>query len=60
MHGYLPSRPSMRSTFMIKGKGIAAARNLQVIDMRQIASTFAQILGVPLPAAKQPPVKLKP
>ena len=56
MHGYLPSRPEMRSTFMIKGSGIAAGRNLKVIDMRQIAPTLAQLLDVRLPEAKSAPV----
>ncbi len=53
MHGYLPSRPAMRSSFFIQGQGIAAGRNLGVIDMRQIAPTLATLLGVTLPAAKQ-------
>ena len=59
-HGYLPSHPELRSTFMIKGKGIAAARDLHVIDMRQLAPTFANLLHVTLPAAKMQPVNLKP
>lgn len=53
-HGYLPSHPDLQSTFMIKGKGIAAARDLHVIDMRQLAPTFANLLHVTLPAAKEP------
>ncbi len=58
MHGYLPSRPAMRSAFMIEGYGIAKGRNLGVIDMRQIAPTLAGLLAVRLPDAKQPPVKV--
>ena len=54
MHGYLPSRPSMRSAFLIEGDGIARGRNLGVIDMRQIAPTLAELLGLQLNAAKQP------
>ncbi len=59
-HGYLPSTPAMRSAFMVKGQGIAAGRDLKVIDMRQIAPSFAEMLGVTLPAAKQPPVHYQP
>lgn len=57
-HGYLPSRPEMRSTFMAEGYQIAHGRDLGVIDMRQIAPTLAEMLGVTLPAAKLPPVNI--
>jgi predicted AlkP superfamily pyrophosphatase or phosphodiesterase len=60
MHGYLASRPAMRSTFMVKGEGVARNRDLHVIDMRQIAPTFAKMLHVRLPQAKQPPVHIAP
>jgi len=59
-HGYLPSRPDLRSAFMIQGEGIAKDRDLHVIDMRQLAPTFAQLLNVKLPEAKLPPVNVKP
>jgi len=59
-HGYLPSNPSMHASFFMKGPGIAASRDLHLIDMRQIAPTFAEMLGVTLPAAKQKPVHYKP
>ncbi|HEY4355039.1 MAG TPA: ectonucleotide pyrophosphatase/phosphodiesterase [Acidobacteriaceae bacterium] len=59
-HGYLPTHPEVRSTFMVKGSGVAAGRDLKIIDMRQIAPTFAQMLGITLPAAKLPPVAVKP
>lgn len=51
-HGYLPDRPEMRASLFIMGRGIAAGRNLGVVDMRQIAPTIAGILGVSLPTAK--------
>jgi predicted AlkP superfamily pyrophosphatase or phosphodiesterase len=51
-HGYLPDRPGMRASFFISGAGIAAGRDLGLIDMRQIAPTIANILNVNLPAAK--------
>jgi hypothetical protein len=59
-HGYLASRPAMRSAFMVKGDGIARDRDLHVIDMRQIAPTFAGMLHVRLPQAKQSPVPVTP
>lgn len=59
MHGYLPSHPEMRASFFLRGKGVAAGRNLGVIDMRQIAPTLAKILGVTLKDAKQPPLSIK-
>lgn len=57
-HGYLPQREEMHASFFIKGTGIAR-RDLGVIDMRQIAPTFAKILGVSLPTARQAPLALK-
>ena len=59
-HGYLPSYPEMRASFFIMGKGIAKGRDLGVIDMRQIAPTVANILGVSLPSAKQAPLSVQP
>jgi predicted AlkP superfamily pyrophosphatase or phosphodiesterase len=53
-HGYLPERPEMHASFFIRGEGIAAARNLGVVDMTQIAPTLAAILGVELPSATSP------
>jgi predicted AlkP superfamily pyrophosphatase or phosphodiesterase len=59
MHGYLPSRPDMRSAFFIKGDGIDKGRDLGVIDMRQIAPTLARLLNIQLPDAKQPAVNIQ-
>jgi predicted AlkP superfamily pyrophosphatase or phosphodiesterase len=59
MHGYLPSRPAMRSAFFIKGDRIDKGRDLGVIDMRQIAPTLAHLLNISLPDAKQPPVNVQ-
>ena len=50
-HGYLPDRPEMRASLFIMGRRIAAARNLGIVDMRQVAPTIATILGVNLPSA---------
>lgn len=56
-HGYFPTSPLMRSSFMMMGKGIAKGRNIGEIDMRAIALTLAKILDVPLPGAELPPVQ---
>jgi predicted AlkP superfamily pyrophosphatase or phosphodiesterase len=50
-HGYLPEHPELRSSFFIAGPGIAKARILGVIDMRQIAPTLANLFGGSLPSA---------
>jgi predicted AlkP superfamily pyrophosphatase or phosphodiesterase len=47
-HGFSPEYPEMRAAFFIVGAGIARGRDLGVIDMRQIAPTLAQLLGVSL------------
>jgi predicted AlkP superfamily pyrophosphatase or phosphodiesterase len=54
MHGYLPDRAEMNASFFIAGDGIASGRNLGIVDMRQIAPTLADILGVSLPVLKLP------
>jgi predicted AlkP superfamily pyrophosphatase or phosphodiesterase len=52
MHGYFPADPRMRSTFLVLGAGIAKGHDLGVIDMRSIAPTLAQLLGVKLAGAE--------
>jgi predicted AlkP superfamily pyrophosphatase or phosphodiesterase len=53
MHGYLASaNPEMRSSFFLVGPEVARGKSLGEIDMRQIAPTLAQILGVKLPDAE--------
>jgi len=51
MHGYFPSAPEMRSTFIIAGPGVKAKGSLGDIDMRDIAPTVAKVLKVRLPDA---------
>ena len=58
-HGFSPEYPEMRAAFFIEGSGIARGRNLGLIDMRQVAPTVAQLLGVRLPAATQPPLAVR-
>jgi hypothetical protein len=52
MHGYWPDQPEMNASFFILGPGIPAGHSLGLIDMRAIAPTLAQILGLPLPSAE--------
>jgi predicted AlkP superfamily pyrophosphatase or phosphodiesterase len=56
MHGYWPDLPAMNSSFFLLGPGIPAARSLGPIDIRAIAPTLAQFLGLRLPAAEAAPL----
>jgi predicted AlkP superfamily pyrophosphatase or phosphodiesterase len=59
-HGFLPNlHPELRSSFFIIGTTARAGKNLGVIDMRQIAPTFAHLLGVSLPSAHATPLDLR-
>jgi predicted AlkP superfamily pyrophosphatase or phosphodiesterase len=58
-HGYSPEFPEMRASFFIAGPGIAAHRDLGLIDMRQIAPTVAQLLKLRLPSATQAPLAVQ-
>jgi len=57
-HGFSPEYPEMRAAFFVAGSGIARGRDLGLIDMRQIAPTVAQLLGVRLSSATQPPLAI--
>lgn len=59
-HGFLPQFPEMHSSFFILGQGVAQGRDLGTVDMRQIAPTVAEILGVKLPDAKQAKLQVEP
>jgi len=50
-HGHLPDLPELRAAFFVVGPGVPAGRSLGLIDMRDIAPTLAQRLGVALPSA---------
>jgi predicted AlkP superfamily pyrophosphatase or phosphodiesterase len=56
MHGYFPQAENMRAMFMLMGPPIPKARDLGEIDMRAIAPTLAQIMGVSMPDAEKPTV----
>ncbi|MEJ0024657.1 MAG: ectonucleotide pyrophosphatase/phosphodiesterase [Rhizomicrobium sp.] len=53
-HGYFPTHPEMRATFILAG--IAKKGPLGEIDMIDIAPTLAKVLGVPLPQATGKPL----
>ncbi len=45
-HGYLSSHPELQASFFIAGPGIKRGLDLGLIDMRSIAPTLANCLGV--------------
>ena len=57
-HGHAASHPELYSTFIIAGPGVAKGRDLGVVDIRAIAPTLANILGVKLPDAEQPALSI--
>lgn len=58
-HGFSPEYPEMRGAFFIAGSGIARHRDLGLIDMRQIAPTVAELLGIRLRSASQRPLAIR-
>jgi predicted AlkP superfamily pyrophosphatase or phosphodiesterase len=59
-HGFSPEFPEMRASFFLAGPGVAHHRDLGLIDMRQIAPTVAELLGVRMPTAKATLLNVKP
>jgi predicted AlkP superfamily pyrophosphatase or phosphodiesterase len=53
-HGYAPSNPQLFASFFIAGPKIKSGVDLGEIDMRSIAATLAQVMGVPFPSADLP------
>ena len=51
-HGHLPGNRAMDAVFLVVGPGVPAGRDLGRIDMRDVAPTLAELLGVPLPQAE--------
>ena len=45
-HGELPDVPELRAAFFVVGPRVASGRSLGVIDMRDIASTLARLVGL--------------
>jgi predicted AlkP superfamily pyrophosphatase or phosphodiesterase len=58
-HGFAPEFPEMNAAFFIAGAGIAHARDLGVIDMRQIAPTLAQMLSVGVSVGNHVPLNVR-
>lgn len=54
-HGYFPSHPEMRATFILNGPGVPK-KALGEIDMRDIAPTLARVMNVALPGADGKPL----
>jgi hypothetical protein len=50
-HGELPDLPEMKAAFFLVGPGVPAGKNLGMIDMRDIAPTLANEVGLSLPTA---------
>ena len=50
-HGFLPSHPELLAAFFIAGPGVRGGLDLGQIDMRSIAPTVVEYLGVSLPSA---------
>jgi predicted AlkP superfamily pyrophosphatase or phosphodiesterase len=50
-HGELPDVPDLRAAFFLVGPGIPAAKDLGIIDMRDIAPTLAHEAKLSLPSA---------
>jgi predicted AlkP superfamily pyrophosphatase or phosphodiesterase len=58
MHGYVPERMEMRSSFFIVGPHIHKGKSLGEIDMRRIAPTLADILHIRLAGAELQGIEL--
>jgi predicted AlkP superfamily pyrophosphatase or phosphodiesterase len=55
-HGFFPTHPEMRATFILSGPSIARHGALGEIDMRDIAPTLAKVMKVSLPGADGKPL----
>jgi len=58
MHGYVPERAEMRSSFFMVGPQVPKGKSLGEIDMRQIAPTLAAILHIHLAGAEMGPLSV--
>jgi hypothetical protein len=58
-HGQLPEHVELRASLFMAGSGIAHSRNLGVVDMRQIAPTIANLLGLKMPTAEAKPLRVQ-
>ncbi len=58
MHGYLPTRPNYRTSFIVSGAGITRRGNFGEIHMTQVGTTIAHLLGVRLRDAQSKPLMI--
>jgi predicted AlkP superfamily pyrophosphatase or phosphodiesterase len=56
-HGYLNSDPDMQALFIASGAHIRHGIDVGSISNLRVAPTIAALLGISLPAAKQPSLK---
>ena len=54
-HGWFPTHPEMRATFILNGPGLPK-KKLDEIDMRDIAPTLAKLAGTSMPSAASKPL----
>jgi predicted AlkP superfamily pyrophosphatase or phosphodiesterase len=57
-HGFAPSHPQLLAAFLIAGPGIRRNADLGIIDMRAIAPTLAETLGIHFTTGDLPPLKI--
>jgi predicted AlkP superfamily pyrophosphatase or phosphodiesterase len=57
-HGFAPAHPELLASFFIAGPGIKAGNDLGEIDMRSIAPTLAELMGLKMPSADLPGLRL--
>jgi predicted AlkP superfamily pyrophosphatase or phosphodiesterase len=57
-HGYLPSNPELAASFFIAGPKIRRGLDLGSIDMRSVAPTLAECMGLKLPSADLKPLSI--
>ncbi|GAC1639679.1 MAG: ectonucleotide pyrophosphatase/phosphodiesterase [Candidatus Acidiferrum sp.] len=50
-HGLLNDLPELRSSFFVVGPGVPAGKKFDLIDMRDIAPTLAELVGLKMPSA---------
>jgi len=57
-HGYSPTHPELLASFFVAGPGIRRNVDLGIIDMRAVAPTLAQVLGIPFTTGDVPGVSI--
>jgi predicted AlkP superfamily pyrophosphatase or phosphodiesterase len=57
-HGFLPTRPELHASLILRGPDVPKSGSLGVVRMTQIAPTLAPWLGVTLPSNVDAPIAL--